>query len=186
MTEKGSGCSQLQKVLVVGESDKVESGGGSCGRREGHFAKAGELWLFNQLGISLQTDMMAMLKVTEDTHEACWMETLFFPLLAEVESEKDKPRLFSLDSVSLLHTPPFSSPVLWQSPRELWSLILLMLNVWRAWHEQQFEMDAERHCTWWLTSQMEDVAFGKWRLSWSREHCGLSFAVLSWCWVMGR
>lgn len=43
MTEKGSGCSQLQKAVVVGESDKVESGGGSCSRREGHSVEAGEL-----------------------------------------------------------------------------------------------------------------------------------------------
>jgi len=55
---------------------------------------------------------MVMLKVTEDTPEACWMETLFFPPLTEAESKKDRPSLFSPDSVSLLHTPSSSSPVL--------------------------------------------------------------------------
>lgn len=37
MTEKGSGCNQPQKALVVGVYDKVEPGGGRCSRREGHF-----------------------------------------------------------------------------------------------------------------------------------------------------
>jgi len=31
---------------------------------------------------------MAMLKVTEDTHEDCWMEIIFFPLLIKVENKK--------------------------------------------------------------------------------------------------
>lgn len=67
----------------------------------------------HQLRISLQIDMMAMLKVIEDTKEACYMETLLFPLLSKVESEKEKPSLFSLSSVNLLHAPSSLSPVLW-------------------------------------------------------------------------
>lgn len=66
----------------------------------------------DQLRISLQIDMMAVLKVTEDTNEACCMETLFFPLLSKAESEKEKPSLFSLSSVNLLHAPSSLSPVL--------------------------------------------------------------------------
>lgn len=123
---------------------------------------------------------MKILKVAGDTHEPCWIETLLFPLLTEVESEKERPSLFSLDSVSLLHTPSSSSPVHCPSLSELWSLVLLM------WQEQQFALDAEGLCTGWLTSQVEDVALGKWRLSRRLEHCAPSFAALSWCRVMGR
>lgn len=55
---------------------------------------------------------MAMLKVTEDTHEDCCMEIIFFPLLIKVESEKEKSSVSSADTISALHALSSGSPVL--------------------------------------------------------------------------
>jgi len=56
---------------------------------------------------------MAMLKVTEDTHEDCWMEIIFFPLLIKVESKKEKSKsVSSADTISALHALPSGSLLL--------------------------------------------------------------------------
>lgn len=52
MTEKVSGCSQPQKALMVGVYDKVEPGGGSCSRREGHFVDC-DYWHHLRIWVSI-------------------------------------------------------------------------------------------------------------------------------------
>lgn len=108
MTESGPGCSQLLKTLVVGESDSVETGGGSSGRREGHLVKAGDS--LHHLSLSLSTT--AVLKFAKGTQETCCTETLFFQFVTKVESEKEKPSLLFLYSASLLHSPSSLNPLL--------------------------------------------------------------------------
>lgn len=186
MTETGSGCSQLQKALVVGESDKVESGGGSCGRREGHFVKAGELWLFTpaeDLTVYKQTWWWWWRSQRTHMRPAGWKHFSFHLSLTSRKWKRETKPVFSWFSKSAAHSI-FLEPCAWAIPS--WAVIS---------HFAPVEPMKSRGWKWVLRGTARDGLplrrrrqhLERARRSWAGARSrALSSAALSRCWVMGR
>lgn len=161
--------SQAAESTGGGRVWQCETGGGSCGRREGHLVKAGDSTPSESL-----TVYSGSAKVPKGHSRLVLHGNIFLSITHQSRKwEREAKSVFILFSKSAAQSIFLEPPALvipsWTVTSHFAHVKCMKCMVWAAvWNGCYM---------WWIIPHLEDVAFGKWRLSWSQELCAPSFAA---------